>query len=129
MVADVAVSYHPLAHGLEGERAEVGGGGVAVQFLDGTEGQPDPVLLGSRPAVLDVVAFRVLDVGQQQLVDGEAGSRRGTFRAPGGQTAGRRLPFDDDAGILGTAFGAVVATQQDVAAVAETVRQGDDGLA
>src|SRR5262249_37617947 len=46
----------------------------------------------------------------------------------GRQALPGRLPFGQDAGVLGAAFGRVVLAQQDVAASTEAVSQGDDGL-
>jgi hypothetical protein len=129
---DVAARPAQLDHlgtaSLEGQRPEVGGAGVAVQPLEEAQRVAQVVAGAAGPVLVEpVVVFGVLPVGQGQLVDGQVG--RGTFRAPGRQAPAVGLPLRDDAGVLGPALGGAVLAEQHVAAAAQPIGEGDDGLA
>jgi hypothetical protein len=73
------VHYTPqllVADVFQRPRAELGRRGGPVELADEPEGLLDAPLLGGRLTVLDVVGLGVLEVRQDQLVDGQRGDGR-----------------------------------------------------
>jgi hypothetical protein len=112
---------HGLADGLEAERPEFPGRGVAVEFAKGSEGQPDVHRLSRGLAILDVVTVRMLQIRQEHFVDG--GIRPGGRLRHDRPTAGRQ-PFGHEAVILGPALGSAELPEIEIPAA-----DRDDGQA
>ena len=58
-------------HRLHGQRAEVGGGGVTVQFIQWADGLADDVYLAGESPALDVVALGEVPIRRAQLDHGD----------------------------------------------------------
>ncbi|MBN9520988.1 SOS response-associated peptidase family protein [bacterium] len=120
---------HPGANGIEGERPELPGRGVAVEFPGDPDRGHEPRQRGRRRAVrVAVVHLGARPEGEEDLV------HRHVLCASGGDPDGRRESgwrggeFGDEPGVLGPALSRIVDTQVHDATPAGTVGEADVGL-
>ena len=113
---------HRLADGLEPERPELPGQGVAVELAERPEGQPDVDRLRRRLAVLDVVGVGVIG-GRPTSISLTVRSDPEAESAAGEPSAGGQ-PLGDEPVVLGPALGGAVLAEIEVPTV-----EGNDGLA
>jgi hypothetical protein len=98
-----------LADRLQGQRAELFGGGLVVELAERTQGEPDVGGFLGRTPVLHVIGVRMPEVRQTDLIDRGVGAnpRDGGSDGGGGAMAVGE-PLGDEAVILGPALRGVV---------------------